>query len=118
MILATGVGVGPTGTMFRVILPQRLLHPSEFFSDTFVFIHLLTNSFLFSQNNDDWAGFESFTPATTTATKEARRSGKVKSTTSDNDFGSLDVKSSKGSTATSAAQPAKKPEDDAWDLLN
>lgn len=65
---------------------------------------------------DDWGGFESYAANTntTSASKENRR-GKVKAVDSD-DFGGLDVKSMKGTNA--AGQAPKKPEDDAWDLLN
>lgn len=95
------------------------------FENEGVVAYLLIKSIHFSQqSNDDWAGFESYSPAaatttisSTTTTKESRRSGKTATKASDNDLGSLDVKSSKGTVSTAAAAP-KKPEDDAWDLLN
>lgn len=50
------------------------------------------------------------------APKENRRSAKTNKAV-DSDFGGLDVKSMKN-TNTAAVQAPKKPEDDAWDLLN
>lgn len=82
------------------------------------------------QNNqstaDEWSGFESYTTSsstttTTTAAKESSRrpAKKVSTASTDNDFGALDVKSMKGSKGTGGSAAAvKKPEDDAWDLLN
>lgn len=88
-------------------------------------------AFSCSQNNapaaaDDWSGFESYTPATAAPlaaaalakeSSSSRRSTSKKVASNDNhDFGGLDVKSM-GSSASGVAV-AKKPEDDAWDLLN
>lgn len=115
--------VGPIG-MMRVkmeTVQRRLL--SEFYHLFFQIVGINWNSLPFSQNStatDDWAGFESYNPATaktnaTTATKETRRATSKPAKATTDDFGTLDVKSSKGSVQAGAT---KKPEDDAWDLLN
>lgn len=83
------------------------------------FGHVLIRN-IYSQNDpvsaDDWSGFESYAPSTTatTTTNNSRRPSKKVST--DNDFGGLDVKSSKSKPGLAGS--VKKPEDDAWDLLN
>lgn len=76
-----------------------------------------TNSYQ-SSTPDNWGGFETRSPTTTSPTSQQYRVSAKATTADSTDFNGMDVKSQKPKNSNTGGGKTKKIEDDAWDLLN